>query len=343
MTPQLRPFLAPASLALLLAGCSAHTVRVDLVPGKPLPAQAMAVFPFDFRWETPAWRSWELSQVLTSQIVATNRYMVFGPGEFKLIRGEASNPFLGSDLVLSIADHGVSPTAALVLRPSAERRVHSELKQLFDSDGKPRGSERVEFVTVFARLEAFHSATRERVATAQGSVEIDPFAARDGSDPLPELTALMKQMTAKLLDELEERAPGEEIARAPGFEFLWNPKAGLDFALEDKPPLRQRLEQSDPLERDLIVENQLRFFHPDLDLRTVVALKKLPGGLWVTEVDGRARAAGLQVGDLVVEVAGAPAHPQSLHRALRQPPPGSTIDLLVERAAGRVQVRLPVE
>ncbi|HCF59623.1 MAG TPA: hypothetical protein DFS52_16710, partial [Myxococcales bacterium] len=84
-------------------------MNVEVRPGKPLDAQALAVFPFQFRWDEPAWRSFELSQALALQAVETGRYSVFGPGEFKLVPGQTSNPFLGSDLVLSLADRGISP------------------------------------------------------------------------------------------------------------------------------------------------------------------------------------------------------------------------------------------
>lgn len=333
------------TLALLAAAgcaCACSSGTVNVRPGPPLNVQAVAFYPANFRYDEPAYRSYEVSQALALEAVATGRYAVFGPGEFKLVRNSSDNPFVGSDLALQLADRGLSAVAALVFKPTLERRAQSAVKQLYDEQGRPKGSARVEEATIVARLEVFHSASREIVAETSGKVDVDPLSPRDASDPLPEATALLRRMTNDVLDALAARAPGRKVERAPGFEFLWNPKAGLDFALEGKPALSEALVRLDALEQDVALEARLRFFHPKVAEALLARLGRLPAGLYVTDVSESAVPSGLQVGDLVLDVNGEQASPQSLQRALRAALPGQPIALKVKRSSGLVDLYLAV-
>jgi hypothetical protein len=325
---------------LLFCSCGKQ-IRVDLRPGDPLSVQAAAVFPFEFRWEEPAFRSYELSQMLVLQLMATHRYSVFGPGEFKLVQASSHDPFVGSDLVLSLADHGLSPMQAIVFRPSAERRSQSGVQQVFDSKGNIQGVARVEEVTLIVRLDVFHSASRQRIASSSATLELDPFATRDMSDPMPELTRLMRQMMASMLVELSDRAPGHRFARSPGFEYLWNPKASFEFKLEDKPPFSETLAELDPLDQEMAIDARLRFFLPLMEETTLAMLKRLPPGLLVTETGAAARS-GLNKDDLIVRIDGEAALPQVLQRALRTPEPRGPLALEVRRGSETIHLALAV-
>jgi hypothetical protein len=336
----MRPaLLAAASLVAL--GCSGN-LQVRVRPGGPLQVQAAAVYPVSFRWDEPAWRSYELGQLLVLQAMATGRYAVFGPGEFKLVRETADNPFIGSDIALGLANHGFSALQALVFRPWIEKRAQSAVKQLFGPDGKPRGVERVEEVTYLVHLEVFHSATREIVAESSATVEVDPFASHEPSDPQPELTEALVKLMRRTLAELADRAPGAPIERSAGFEYVWNPKAGFTFALERRPALADALRTMDLLEQDLAMEARLRFFLPDADNATLASLKRLPPGLLVTRVGPEALGAGLGAGDLVTEIQGEPALPQTLQRALRAARAGTPLTLRVRRSTGFAELALPI-
>lgn len=332
----LRPTLRLLA-ALLLGSCTRSTVQVNLRQGDELKVQSVAIYPFTFRWAEPAYRSYELSEMMVLQSIATNRYAVFGPGEFKLIRATSDNPFVGSDLALGLADRGLSPTEAIVFRPSAERRAQSAVKELYDENGKPRGTQLVEEITVLARIEVFHSASRELIADVTARAEVDPFSARDPSDPLPELSLLLRKMMDALLVELATRAPGRLVERAPGFEYLWNPRQSLDFAMEGRPPLSKELKKVDALEQDIVVDARLRFFLPAADDTMLGRLKRMPGGLYVTKVVNP--KSGLQTGDVITEVNGEAALPQSLHRQLRAAD-GKPVFLKVKRSSGMVELKL---
>ncbi len=331
--------LAAASLAAL---CSCTSVPVRVRAGPVLDVQAVAVYPCNFRYDEPAYRAYEVSQALALQAVATRRFAVFGPGEFKLVRSSSENPFVGSDLALQLADRGLSAVAALVFKPTLEKRSQSAVKQLFDEQGRPRGSARVEEATLVARLEVFHSASREVIADAAGQVEVDPLTPRDATDPLPEATALLKRLMSRVLDAIAERAPGKEVERAAGFDFVWNPKAALDFSVEGRPALAEALSKLDALEQEVALEARLRFFHPTLAASLLGKLGRLPGGLYVTAVSEAATPSGLQPGDLVLAVNDEQASPQSLQRALRAALPGQPIALRVKRSSGLVDLYLAV-
>jgi len=331
---------AAALLLSALFGCSAST-QVHVRPGGRLEAEAAAVYPFEFRWEEPAYRSFELSQQLVLRLAATKRYSVFGPGEFKLIRSVSENPFVGSDLTLGLADRGLSPRAALIFRPSAERRIQSEVKQVFDSRGKPQGAGRVEQTTLVVRLEVFHSASHEVLAAVSKLVEVDPFSSREAADPLPELTQASLELLDSVLEALADRVPGRPLERDVGFTYLWNPKAVFDFSLEGRPSLAAELVKLDVLEQDIVTEARMQFFLPEVEAGLMGTLKRLPGGLYVTSV-GTASRSGLLSGDMVVEVDGEPALPQVLQRALRRVASGTKVPLKVRRPAGLVDVALEV-
>lgn len=333
----LRPLLL---VGLALAAC-AHRPRVDLRPGAPLPVQAAAIYPMTFRWDEPAHRSFELSELLALQAMQTDRYAVFGPGEFRLLRQTSDNPFIGSDLALGLADRGIAPTQAIVFRPWAERRIQSAYKEVYDARGKPMGRQRVEETQIVARLEVFHSASREILAVVTETIDIDPLVPRDSTDPLPELTERMTQMMAAALDAIEERAPGERLRRDPGFTWLWNPRAALEYATEGRPALVETLHAVDPLEQELLIDARLRFFHPNLDDATAGRLKRLPGGLYITEVGPSAQGV-LQPGDLIVEIEGEPALPQVLHRAMRRASPDRPVPMKVRRNATIEEIALPL-
>ncbi|MBI5547406.1 MAG: PDZ domain-containing protein [Deltaproteobacteria bacterium] len=329
--------LCSFAVATSLAACSGIPVRAR--PGPVLPVQAVAVYPCEFRWEEPAYRSFELSEALALQASATGRYSVFGPGEFKLVRNSSDNPFVGSDIALQLADRGLSPMAALVVKPTLERRAQSAVKQLYDQQGRPKGAARVEEATVFARLEVFHSASREIVADASASVEVDPLAARDATDPMPEVTALLQRMMSALLAAIADRAPGQTVDRSPGFQFVWNPRAALDFALDGKPALAEAISRLDILEQDVALEARLRFFLPHAEPSLLSRLRRLPGGLYVTTVFA-AGSSGLQAGDLILSINGEPALPQTLQRALRSSLPGQQLALRVRRSTGLTDLSL---
>lgn len=330
-------------LCLSLSACTKSTLQVNVREGDALPVQAAAVYPFGFRWPEPAYRSYELSEALVLQVLASNRYAVFGPGEFKLLRATAENPFIGSDLALGLADHGLAPTEAIVFRPSAEKRAQMAMKEVFDVNGKPKGSQAVEEVVYVGKIEVFHSKTREIIADALDQVEVDPFATRDPNDPASELTTLMKRLMELVLSQLATRAPGARVVRPPGFEYLFNPKTVFDFALEGRPAYSAELEKADILDQDLLTEARMRFFLPAVDDTTLGKLKRLPGGLFVTRLAPSGNKAGLKAGDLVVEVKGEPAHPQTLHRVLRTTDTGKTVPLKVLRGGETVTLALTVE
>jgi hypothetical protein len=216
------------------------------------------------------------------------------------------------------------------------------MKEVFDVNGKPKGSQAVEEVVYVGKIEVFHSKTREIIADVIDQVEVDPFATRDPNDPAIELTTLMKRLMELVLSQLATRAPGAKVVRPPGFDYLFNPKTVFDFALEGRPAYSEEIKKADILDQDLLTDARMRFFLPAVDDTTLGKLKRLPGGLFVTRLSPSGNKAGLRAGDLVVEVKGEPAHPQTLHRVLRTTGTGKTVPLKVLRGGETVTLALTV-
>ena len=96
------------SLLLLLALASACTtastqLRVVKPLDRPITARAAAVYPFAFRWEEPPHRSLLFGLATAEALVDGGRLLVFGPDEFLVLRHEADDPRVGTDLLSSLA------------------------------------------------------------------------------------------------------------------------------------------------------------------------------------------------------------------------------------------------
>ncbi len=306
----------------ILSGC-VKTYQIKVNPGsEELPIEAVAILPCRFGWEEPAYRSYEISQILALQSLDVGLYSVFGPGEISIPRpSQDSNSLVGIDLTLGLANQGLSSASALLVRPSLERQVKTELRQVFDLQGNPKGTARGDEMAIVAQLEIYHAATMRMIASASAKTIVNEKNNIGSTDPLPEVTATMSQMLKDLLEQISFRAPGEAITRKAGFEYIWNPKAVLDFSYAGKPALADSLPTLDPLERDLAIMTRLQFFLPSADSTVLSTLRNLPAGLLVTAVADPTKSS-VKVGDLIIQINEQPATPQSLDRALRAAGPG---------------------
>lgn len=328
--------------AAALSGCASLPIETRLRPGPPLKVDAVAVYPVAFRWSEPAYRSFELSHDLVNRLLGLERFAVFGPGEIKILRAMDDNPVASTNLAVVLAERDYSPTAALILRPWMERSVQSDTQALYDDKGRQIGEKRTEHVTVLIHLEVHHSGVRDPLGEVSCKVDLDPFAEREESDPMPEVRDALRRVLDATIGVLDDanRIQAARIRRPLGFAYLWNPRALYDYEEPGRPSLERWLATQDALTRDVTRLARLRFFTPDFTDRTLSIMNKLPGGLWIARVSRH--DVDLRGGDVIVEIGGEPALPQVLARRLRAAPPGGKVPIIVRRPADRVKLELPV-
>lgn len=314
-------------VALSALACRGPSVQVQRSFPEGLGASAVVVYPFVFRWETPAWRAVELSQRLVDVALseAGDQALFFGPTEVRVYRPGADDAWAASDAVAVLTPYGVRPDAALVLRPRAERSVQSGQRELLDSRGHTVGRGAQEAVVYRGTVEVLHPATRQVVLEVSGEAPADPFAevTDDGADPTPELTVLMESLTREALKGLAgtlrpPRAPAPPLAAA----VAWVPWETL--ALESEGAGR------DILDAEVLRHQRLRFANPGVEPAALDALAPLPGGLAVREAPAGSK---LHAGDFVLAIEGRPATPQALARTRLGPVP---VEARVRQTSGRI-------
>jgi hypothetical protein len=328
----------------IFSGCSS-AIKFQVSPGaKPRPTQAVAVYPFQFRWSEPAFRSFELGQRLALQVAASERYAVFGPGEFQ-VRDEARNNVLSAtDLATTVSGEGQSVASLVVLRGWAEKQEQVSVNTLTDASGKAAGQRAGMELTLIAHLELLDPVAGEILAEAEGKVQPDLLAPQRDDDPAPELTKLVEQLGTRMLSAMDDLAPGESIERKGWGRYHWSAAEMFQFSEQGRPSLDKQLGTLDPVSREVAHVEKVRFFAADLDESKLTALSKLPGGLWMEQVEPEAAAKGLQPDDLLIEIANGPATPLRLSRVLRAAHVGDSVTVAVRRGAGeRVPLSLPAQ
>lgn len=326
-------------LALTGAACSSGYKLQRDVP-EELSASAVMVYPFQFRWPEPAYRSFELSQRLIDVALAEagEQALFFGPSEFKVYRPEDDNAWAASTAVPLLVPYSVRPEQALVLRAWAERRVQSGQRELLDDQGRPKGQSAVEETTYLGHVEVLHPSSQRRVVEISGEVQADPFAERtdDGADPAPELTVLLEKLTRQALQAVKEHlhAP-REPSPAPATVALI-PWQAFEYADEGRSAHVGALASMDPLDAELLRQQRLHFANPGVETPVLDRLAQLPAGLYVLSSPEGGK---VTVGDVLLQLDGQPALPQVLARTRLAPTP---TQVHVRRAAGGTfQILLP--
>jgi hypothetical protein len=318
--------------ALLALGtaCQSKFQKTLLVPPE-LKISAVFVYPFTFRWEEPAYRSFELSQRLVAVAIRRkgDAAMLFGPSEFKVYRLDDANPWAASNAISLLPPVSIRPERAIVLRASAERRVLASEKELLNPAGNAAGATRSREVTYLGRVELLHPSSRQVIAELSGQVVADPFApVADEADPMAELTQLMERLTAEALDLIENHFSPPAPSRRWPWVLAFNPPQALSPAEEGSSSLQVELAKLDPLEADALRLSRIRFANPGIPDSQAAQLIRFPRGLWVTSAPP---GDALQPGDLIASIDGAPALPQVLQRAQFRESP---VQARVRKASG---------
>jgi hypothetical protein len=301
-------------LGLCLLSCASQSAEhYQSVRG--LHAQLIALYPFGFRWQEPAYRSFELSQHLVDRALQSSgeHVMFLGPSEFVVMRDD-DRAWVSTDILPQLAALHVQPEEAVVARPWAERLVMASQQEMSDAKGRRMGAGNAEQVTYRGHLELLHPSSGTVLAELIADAQVDPFAARDldDPDPAPALTRLMESLWEKALTALEPSLYRPFAPHPRPFTCWTAPGAVLDFHDGTRPALALELAQKDPLEGDVLRQTRVRYANPGIPDRDAALLSRLPGGLYVREALAGSR---LHAGDLIATVDGRPALAETLERA----------------------------
>jgi hypothetical protein len=335
--PGTRPALAFAALAAGLAGCaSGPPVQVERRGDGPIAARVAAVYPYAFRWEEPATRSYQKAMDIVLALSAKGRLLVFGPDEFDLLRPADPDPSVGTDLVRILAVQGLDTRGYLVFRGWAERRIAQGMA-VVEGRGPTRAASTQE-VTYVAHLEVWDAARGRNILELTGTAQASPGADRPEYDPAPELTALNRRLVEEAWSILEPRLTAPPLREAP-LAVRWVPAAAVDYAARGQASLRERMREMDPLEADVERLAVYRYFQPDAPPRLLHQDLRLPGGVAVARVYGDLQHF-LREGDVITVVNGQMVlGPQVLQRALNLADP-RTLQLKVQRGAARLELTI---
>jgi hypothetical protein len=186
-------------------------------------------------------------------------------------------------------------------------------------------------VTYIGHVELIHPSTRQVVVEEVGQVQVDPFADHtDDPDPVPELTQLMKALTAEALAAVDDHLKARSEPLPIDLKYELVPKEIYAYAEEGRPSLETELQKGDALEADVVRLTRVRYANPKITDAEASKLLKLPGGLYVTKASPGSK---VKPGDLIHLVDGQPALPQTLYRARFEKGAAAR----VQRANGEVQ------
>jgi len=176
---------------------------VKAASGPPLDVRAVAVYPYAYGWEEPAYRSLLKASDAVAVVAAGRRLPVLLPTEIKVSRFEDDNVLAGSDASRLAVARGLPPRAFLVVRAWADRLGARTVRE--SVVGGTVRSALVDETTIVARVQVVDAATGAVVVDAEGRLRPGDGGSAPGTDPEPELTALHRKLLAEAWEALLPR------------------------------------------------------------------------------------------------------------------------------------------
>ncbi len=320
-----------------LASCSGKpAVRVDRPLDGPITARVAAVYPYAFRWDEPAIRSYQKSMDMVLLLSSKGRLLLFGPDEFEVLRPGDPDPRVATDLAKVLAVRGLDTRGYLVFRGWAERRV-ARASAVVEGKGRTETAS-TEDVTYVAHLAVIDGGTGGTLLELSAVAPAIPQEERPEYDPMPELTALNRRLVEAAWAEIEPRLTTAPLL-APPLEVRWLPATAMEYGPLGKRSLRESMLFMDPLQANMERLSVYQYFDPEATPRLLHDELRLPGGLYVRDVQGALRDY-LQKGDVITFVNGEMVlGPQVLQRALNLSK-DQLLQLKVTRGTARLELKV---
>jgi hypothetical protein len=274
-----------SAVLLVLTACGGVKLTVKEPSAQPELVGAF-MYPFGFRWEEPAWRSFEMSQRLLGAAIEAggDRLAFWGPDEFKVMRPEDDAAWVASTALPLLTGTAARPDQGIVIRPWAEKRVNSSTQEAADAKGRARGGSNTQETEYIGHVEVIHPATHEVLIEAEDRISVDPFAdlgPEADFDPAPPLTHMMERLVAAAVKRAATWAKPRETMKLPPLHLAMTPAAALRWQDAQRPPAELEMARMDPASLDLFIVARTRFLNPSLTDAVAAKLSRLPIGLYV--------------------------------------------------------------
>jgi hypothetical protein len=271
------------------------------------------VYPFGFRWDEPAYRSFELSQRLVQAGIkeAGDVFSFYGPGEFKVLRAEDNGAWVATTALQLMISSGARPEQGLMIRPWAERRMASASHETEDAKGRGAGRSDSEETVYVGHIEVVHPSTHSVLMEAETMLKVDPFAATPDAefDPAPALTAMMEKLMTQAVSKATKWSSSRKLSELPKLQFSYTPQHALEWADEMREAATVEFAKMDIVDQEMFLAARARYLNPTLKHDEAMKLSHLGAGLRVTQ-GGK----NLVPGDLIVALGPVPAAPQVWQR-----------------------------
>lgn len=269
----------------------------------PVDAWGIAVYPVIFRIPVSPFHSFDRGRQIAERVSATTGRLVYGPGEFRLDDPDQDDPARGTNLAAALKySKQRRPEGVVALRVIVGTRVSLGEAQGFDPGGKARRKRVEERVEVAVHAELLSMATHRVISEAEDVAMVDPFSEALDTDPYPDVTRLTKVLVDELVGDakLARATPGPEL----GLKVVTVPGPALAYTVGSEPSLKDELSKLDALEGDARLMGLLQAVDPEAPRSRLRALKNSPHGLVVVAAEGRAKAAGLEPDDVLLQADG---------------------------------------
>jgi hypothetical protein len=287
-------------------------------PDIPVEVTTAFVYPFDYRWDEPVYRKFELGQRLTEEAVKAGgeQFAFYGPSEFKVMKPNDNGAWVATTALPLLVGAGRRADQGVIIRSWAERRKNSSVQEAFDKKGKSKGMATMEETTYLGHVEVVHPSTQQVLIEVSSEVKVDPFAATgeegtDESDPAKELTKQMGALIAEAVKALGGLSKGLSARADFGLTLALTPRATLNYGEDHKPSTEVELAGKDAVGREIFIQDRGKFLGPSLSEAELAKVAKLPLGTYVAAAPPGAKVAA---GDLLLSIDGTAVYPQTIAR-----------------------------
>ena len=307
-------FLTSALISVI--GCAGGVQKTVRFPDQRLELTTAFVYPMEFRWEEPVYRSFELSQRLTDEAVRTSgeQFAFFGPSEFKVMKPKDNGAWVASTALPLLISSGHRADQGVIIRPWVERRKNSSAQETFDKKGKATGMATMEETIYLGHVDVVHPSSSQVLIEMSGEVKVDPFTSEeveDESDPARPLTKMMAALMQEAVRVLASQAMRRPVRPELGLTVALTPQATLSYSEDGKPSTAVDLAAKEPVAQEIFVQDRAKFLAPFLSTAELPKVVKMPVGTYVVAAPPGAK---VSPGDLLLTIDGAPALPQVLAR-----------------------------